>query len=75
MLAFLGKGQVYGNSNTTRVLIRTLDWTGVDNRVIWHSGRYIHKSRVPIKLLLMGTVENWYYSPLYNPRHLPMIVS
>lgn len=34
---------------------------------------YVHRWHVPIKVMVEGVVENWYYAPHYNPRHVPVI--
>lgn len=35
--------------------------------------RYIHKFRTPIIVVVNGVAEYWYYTPYYNPRHLPVL--
>jgi hypothetical protein len=34
--------------------------------------RYIHKWYTPIRVIVFGQVEDWYYSPSYNPKLLPV---
>lgn len=33
---------------------------------------YYHRWHVPIKVMVHGVVENWYYAPYYNPMHVPV---
>lgn len=37
--------------------------------------RYVHRWSVPIKVIVNGAVEDWYYAPGYNPRLLPVVQS
>jgi hypothetical protein len=33
--------------------------------------RYIHKWYTPIRVIVFGVEENFYYAPSYDPRKLP----
>jgi len=35
---------------------------------------YVHRWHTPIKVMVSGVVENWYYAPSYNPRHVPVVM-
>ena len=35
--------------------------------------KYIHNWRTPIKVMVFGVVEDFYFGPIYNPRLVPAI--
>jgi ABC-type tungstate transport system permease subunit len=36
--------------------------------------RYIHKWHTPIVVRVHEAMENYYYAPWYNPKHVPVIM-